>query len=164
MEKKFKLLLIASLLLTGTVTNATEEELMVLPSLPSKVINLDSVEEYSSGDWLEKANKSYEIFHVLEEPDVATIQRGIELLLEAIQAGDPCSLEELANMALYGRYNVPKNIEWAIDALIYLTDNGHELAWNSLNAIDVNAVKLLEEGNRQEARQLFVKTWTERRF
>lgn len=161
MKKYLQLFLMSAV--GGMSAFATEAErgFMHLPSFPSKILHLDDPEGYPD-DCRRKANEAYEILQIMEEPDEDTLRKGVMLLIETAQAGDSCSLEKLANMALFGQHSIPKDVGWAVDALIYLTDKGEGGAWNFLNAIDINAVKLLEVGKREEARQLFIKTWSER--
>ena len=143
-----------------------EKDIVVLPPLPGKFMDFDGEEaNVVVGSWLGKSNESYRILEILEQPNNAKmIKRGVSLLLEAAQEGCRSSLEKLANMALYGQYNVPKDVEWGFNALIYLTEDSHGMALNTLNAVDQIAVSLLKEGKKEEALQLFIKTWTERKF
>jgi len=157
MKKLFQLGLIAAVSLSSFLTKATEPEVMPLPSLPTKILRPDNLVDYPA-DCLEKSNEAYRILQ-MEEPGAEELRKGVALLIETAQAGDSYSLEKLANMALYGQYSIPKNIEWAINTFIYLIDNGAVGVWNTLNAIDPKAVELLESGKKEEARRLFIETW-----
>jgi hypothetical protein len=162
MKNQSRLLLIMSILMISNFINAADQEVVSLPSRPAKIMSSDDSIDYPT-EHLRKVNDSYRILHTQETHDQAKIREAIVLLVETAEAGDPISLEELANMALCGQYNnIPKNIEWGIDTLIYLIKNGEAGVVNTLNAINQEAVRLLETGQTAEARRLFIKTWVER--
>ncbi len=151
------------LLMIGILTHmgiliAMEDVVFNFPTVPHAFLKHTDKESYPA-DCLKKANEAYDIFHSGEELDSQTIKKGIDLLVDTAQAGDPYSLENLAYIALYGQYGISENIEWAADMLIYLAQNELTDAWNVLNALDSRVVKLIEEGKIEEAKGLFICAW-----
>jgi hypothetical protein len=159
MKNKIKFFVMVVLSSTAFgVAEAADVISVDLPSLPAKVLRHDDRENYPS-EYLEKANESYRIFHSGQEIDKETLEKGIRLLVETAKAGDPYSLEELAYIVLRGQYGVSLNIEWAAQTLIYLAEKELTDAWNVLNSLNSEIVGLIEEGKKDEAAQLFLKTW-----
>jgi TPR repeat protein len=161
MKKTLQLGLLTAISMISAPAQAAEYEVIALPSLPSMVLSANDLTEYP-GDCLAKANQAYRILQVEENPTKEMLTNGVKLLTQAAQAGDPYSLEQLANMALYGQYGVPQDVEWAINTFIYLAENGSSGSWNSLNAIDQQGGEFLQNGEKEKARQAFLVAWTRR--
>lgn len=135
-----------------------ESNVLELPTIPHKILKHTDQEIYPA-DYLEKANEAYDIFHSGEEINSQKIQKGIALLRETAQAGDPYSLESLAYIVLYGQYGISQNIPWAAEMLIYLAENELTDAWNVINALNSNIVRFIDEGKKSEACELFLQSW-----
>jgi TPR repeat protein len=161
MKKTLQLGLLAAISMMSASAQAAEYEAIALPSLPSRMLSSNDLTEYP-GDCLDKANQAYRILQVEENPPKAMLTSGVKLLTQAAQEGDPYSLEQLANMALYGQYGVPQDVGWAIDAFIYLAESGSSGSWNTLNAIDQKGGEFLQNGEKEKARQAFLAAWTSR--
>lgn len=158
MKIKIKHALMLGFLTSMTQLIAMENDVLELPTVPHKFLKHTGEESYPVG-CLEKANEAYDIFHSDEELNPQRIQKGIALLIETAQAGDPYSLENLAYIVLYGQYGIPQNIRWAAEMLIYLAENELTDAWNVINALNSNIVKFIEEGKKDEAHELFLQSW-----